>query len=247
MLGFGATTEENIAKVYGLGVSLDGTSKGFQALADTVGGYASPKFVEMVGHMSDTQLAAYGVERQMDNTGQAVYTLPGGKKITIDTNTGQVISDLSGVRNSVNNLPTQKWFNYYINTVLTGDTGSLNSLTGALRGRNAHGGAVVGHAAEGGARGGMTMVNEQGGEVARTQRGDLVDLQSGVTIETAGRTAALQAAAGGGQAGGGGGPGGVVQINLNLDRRVLQTVVVDLTRDAVSTRGGNVQSVLGRG
>jgi hypothetical protein len=209
-LGLIDTLEEEIGKQYELGVSLDGTSRGFQALADTVGGYASPKFVEMIGKMSDTQIAAYGVTRSVNDVGHTVLTLPGGKQIVIDTNSGRVISDLAGVRNSVNSLPTVKYFTYYMDTVVTGPgTGSLNSLTGALRGRNAAGGAVVGHAAEGGARSGLTMVNEGGRpELLRTQQGTLIDAVGGQTVVPAGQSAMIAAAAAGGRDGGGAGGGG---------------------------------------
>jgi hypothetical protein len=219
-LGLIDTLEEEIGKQYELGVSLDGTSRGFQALADTVGGYASPKFVEMIQKMSDTQIAAYGVTRSVNTVGQTVLTLPGGKQIIIDTNSGRVISDLAGVRNSVNSLPTQKFFTYYMDTVVTGPgTGSLNSLTGALRGRNAAGGAVVGHAAEGGPRGGLTMVNERGPELLRQQGGALIDAVGGQTVVPAGQSAMIAAAAAGGRdggsgAGGGGSPGGHVTLSI---------------------------------
>lgn len=227
-----------------LGVSLDGTNRGFQALADTVGGYASPRFVDMTNKMTDSQLAAYGVDRSLDELGNTVLTLPNGKQIVIDTNSGRVISDLAGVRQSVNSLPTQKFFTYYIDTVTRGGPDpSLNSLTGALRGRNAAGGAVVGHAAEGGARGGPTLVNEHGTELGRTQRGDLVNLQSGMTVETAGRTAALQAAAGGGQTAGGGGP---IIVQVMLDKRQIgRAVVDDIRRQVGGKAGGSVSKFFG--
>ncbi|HJV15612.1 MAG TPA: phage tail tape measure protein [Propionibacteriaceae bacterium] len=243
-LGFIDTVSEEIAKQYELGRSLDGTSRGFQALADTVGGYASPKFVEMIGRMSDAQLAAYGVTRAVDGTGKAVLTLPGGKTITIDTNAGKVVSDLSGVRIAVNNLPTQKFFTYYMDTVVRGPgPGSLNSLTGALRGANAAGGAVVGHAAEGGPRGGLTMVNERGRELLRTQQGDLIDAIGGETIVPAGQSASMAAAAGGGR---GGGMAGPIVVQVMLDKRKIGEAMVDYVRKNVGGKaGGSVSTFFG--
>lgn len=242
-LGFSDQVALATDSVFYYGVSLDGTSRKFQELADSVGGYASPAFVDLVKKMSDSQLAALGVTRTMDNLGRTVLTLPGGKQIVIDTNSGRVISDLTGVRNSVNSLPTQKFFTYYMDTVVRGPgTGSLNSLTGALRGANAAGGAVVGHAAEGGPRGGLTRVNEQGPELMRTQRGALIDAVGGQTVVPAGQSAMIAAAAAGGGGGVGGGP---IVINLVLDRRTLGTATVDVLREqARSKAGGDITRLL---
>lgn len=245
-LGFIDTIEEETAKQYELGRSLDGTNRGFQALADTVGGYADPRFVEMIRRMSDSQLAAYGVTRKLDDLGRVVLSMPEGKPIIIDTNSGKVISDLATVKRYADALPTgPKWLTYYIDTVVTGPgTGSLNSLTGALRGRNAAGGAVVGHAAEGGARSGLTMVNERGPELLRTQQGALIDAVGGQTVVPAGQSAAIAAAAAGGQGGGWG--GGPIVVQVMLDKRKVGEAVIDYTRGKIgSSAGGSVSTFFG--
>ena len=238
-LGFSDQVALATDSVFYYGVSLDGTSRKFQELADSVGGYASPAFVDLVKKMSDSQLAALGVTRTMDGLGRTVLTLPGGKQIVIDTNSGRVISDLAGVRNSVNSLPTQKFFTYFMDTVVRGPGPGTANLPMPFR---ASGGAAVGHAAEGGPRSGLTHVNEQGPELLRTQRGDLRSLQSGQTVVPAGQSAMIAAAAAGGGGIGGGGP---IVINLILDRRTLGTATVDVLREKARTQaGGDITRLL---
>jgi hypothetical protein len=112
--------------------------------------------------------------------------------------------------------------------------------------RNAAGGAVVGHAAEGGARGGPTLVNERGPELGRTQRGDLMDLQGGMTVVPAGQSAMMAAAAAGGRGGGG---GITIDNRIIIDGREMKRWVTEAVRDEVQSKAGGdpVRFFRGRG
>jgi len=247
LFGFGDGIQDANDHLNSLGFGIDGANGKVIGLAESLANKGVNAFGQAILKMSEADLKVLGLKYSMDTLAGRVYTLPDGKTITINANTGEVVNGVENVRRSIASLPTAKFFTYYMDTVVTGPgTGSLNSLTGALRGRNAAGGAVVGHAVEGGARGGMNLVNEMGPELGRTQGGDLLDLQSGMTIVPAGQAAALQTAAAGGQAAGGMG-GRTIVVQLMLDRRVLQSVVVPMVQDHVKRTGGVVQTSLGRG
>lgn len=239
LFDFGSEAEATARKGTALGeVVGEVMRKKFENLAASVGGVTTPAFASMMMKMSETELKAMGVSRQINDLGQTVVRLPDGKHIVVDAN-DQATAVIQSVANR------------FYRAVIHVDTIFRQTPNGAVLNSksawgNAAGGAVVGHAAEGGARSGFTRVNEQGTELGRTQRGDLVDMIGGMTVVPAGQTAAIQAAAGGGQMGGGG-VGMPIQINLMLDRRTLQTVNFDLMRESISNRGGNVQSALGRG
>ncbi|MCX4780122.1 hypothetical protein [Streptomyces sp. NBC_01264] len=96
----------------------------------------------------------------------------------------------------------------------------------------AHGG-IIG-AAGGGPRSRMTLVGEQGPE--------LVDLAPGSRVRSNPDSKRIAA----GMAGGGGG-GGPILVQVMLDGRQLAQVLVDPLQYEIGTRGGNVQSVLGKG
>jgi chromosome segregation ATPase len=103
------------------------------------------------------------------------------------------------------------------------------NYSGSSAGRFAHGG-IIGGAATGGPRGGMTWVGEQGPELVR--------LPGGSTVIPAGQSRTMAA-----EQGGGGGPL-VLEVRSGGSR--LDDLLVELLRDAIKIRGGNVQTVLGR-
>lgn len=112
-------------------------------------------------------------------------------------------------------------------TTLAGDEG--------LRGH--YSGGIVGAAATGGARGGLTLVNEHGPELARMPTGDIVSLPYGSTVIPAGQSATMSASAGG---------GGMVRVvidligaDADLRRRIQKITKV--------TGGGSVQVAFGDG
>lgn len=143
---FADATDNAAHSAYTYGISLDGTTRGIDNLAASIGGYGSPAFVDLIKKMSDSELRALGVDRTMNDLGQTVLAMPNGKPIIIDNNLGKVVSDLGEAKRRVDNLPNgSKWFNYYINTVVTGPgTGSLNSLNAVLGGGHAYGGWISG-------------------------------------------------------------------------------------------------------
>lgn len=104
------------------------------------------------------------------------------------------------------------------------------NYSGSSAGRFAHGG-IIGGAATGGPRGGLTWVGEQGPELVR--------LPGGSTVIPAGQSATMAAQ------GGGGGGGMVLEIRSGGSR--MDDLLVELLRNAVRSRGGNVQTVLGKG
>lgn len=104
------------------------------------------------------------------------------------------------------------------------------NYSGSSAGRFAHGG-IIGGAATGGPRGGLTWVGEQGPELVR--------LPGGSTVIPAGQSASMAAAAGGG--------GGSMVLEIRSGGSRMDDLLVELIRNAVRTRGGNVQTVLGKG
>lgn len=93
-------------------------------------------------------------------------------------------------------------------------------------------GGVVGKAAHGGVRNNLTLVGEQGPE--------LVDLPSGSRVRSNADSRRLAGAVGDG----GGEP---MQIVLQIGERQIGEILIDPLRKTISSRGGNVQAVLGKG
>jgi predicted nucleic acid-binding Zn-ribbon protein len=90
-------------------------------------------------------------------------------------------------------------------------------------------GGIIG-AASGGARGGWTLVGEQGPELARLPYGSMV-YPAGATRQMLG-----------------GGGAQVVQVNLDLDGKTLARLLIDpLSGEIRRINGGDVQGVLGKG
>lgn len=217
-------------------------------MAAAAGSAAPPALRQMVAGLSETELAANGATRSIEGTGTMVYNLPGGKTIKIEAN-DQASWKIIGVQEQLAGIQ-DKWVRIDIHQVTTFDTIYKESAPGSQpfsQGRKAAGGPVG--AASGGARSSITRVNEMGPELGREQNGVLRDLQTGMQVIPAGQSAQIMAGSNTGGYGGGGGAGwsgGPITVNLVLDKRVLQSVVVPVTQDYVSGRGGNVQSALGR-
>lgn len=104
------------------------------------------------------------------------------------------------------------------------------NYSGSSAGRFAHGG-IIGGAATGGPRGGLTWVGEQGPELVR--------LPGGSTVIPAGQSATMAAQSAGG--------GGSMVLEIRSGGSRMDDLLVELLRNAVRTRGGNVQTVLGKG
>jgi hypothetical protein len=91
-------------------------------------------------------------------------------------------------------------------------------------------GGIIG-AASGGARGGLTLVGEQGPEVVR--------LPFGASVSSNPDTRRILGG------GGGGSDGGVFVFPIYVGGKMLDEVILDSNRRTVRTRGGNVQVVFG--
>jgi hypothetical protein len=198
------------------------------ALAVAAGTNAPRSLQLLLAGMNNAELAAAGATRTIDGAGNAVIRLPNGKdiRITAQDNATALITSVA---------------NRNYRAVVYVDAVFRQTPSGAvLNSRSAWGnasGGPVRPAVSGGARGGMTMVNEQGPELKRTQRGALIDAIGGETIVPAGQSAAIAAAAGGGQGGGGFG-GGPITINLMVDRRVFGTATVESLRAGARAQAG---------
>jgi phage-related protein len=115
----------------------------------------------------------------------------------------------------------------YVGSVLSNIASRISSVVHSIPGF-AHGG-IVG-AAGGGPRSNLVMVGEQGRELVR--------LPFGSTVLPNGQTEGMMAA--------GGGSGGRTVIEINSSGSRLDDTLVEILRNAVRVRGGNVQVVLGR-
>ena len=105
--------------------------------------------------------------------------------------------------------------------------GVVGMYKGGVRGLG--GGGRVGAAATGGVRNNMTMVGEHGPE--------LVDLPVGSRVKSNPDTKRMM-----GKSGGGGG-GGIIEIKSSGSR--VDDMLIEILREAVRVRGGNVQLVIG--
>lgn len=110
---------------------------------------------------------------------------------------------------------------------------SVNALGDTIGGwfsGRASGGLVAAHAAEGGPRGNRVLVGERGPEI--------VDLAPGSMVHPAGTTRNMLAAAAGGE------QRIVLEIRAGSSR--VDELILEILRNSISVRGGNVQVVLGR-
>jgi hypothetical protein len=137
-------------------------------LIDIFGSQAPPALYQTVAAMDQTELAAIGGRIEFDNMRNAIINVPGYKPIHIDSNMYAAAQEAANLKTRVDSIPRGNiYLNYIIDTVVRGGPDpSLNSLTGALRGRNAAGTGFW--------RGGFTEVDEQGPELIQLPRGSKV-------------------------------------------------------------------------
>lgn len=200
-------------------------------LAAAGNGSAVPALQSILNRMSSTELQTLGLTRSTNGLGQAVYSLPNGKTITIQANAS-----------------TAQWV---IDRFVTDNAGRVIPMTISVTqipsGRSpyarAHGG-VVGAAgtgtyqpmltaATGGVRGTNTLMNEQGPEAVR--------LPQGSTVVTAGFTREMERRWSQGMSGSG---------NITLEYvgggdDAADRVLFEVMRTKIRVKGGNVQKVLG--
>lgn len=71
----------------------------------------------MTANMSDSELAAYGVERQVTKTGTVIRLLPGHKQITFPTDAPQTKVKIDQLATSVRGVPTTHYIDFYLRTI----------------------------------------------------------------------------------------------------------------------------------
>jgi hypothetical protein len=131
-------------------------------------------------------------------------------------------------------VPNDKYINIHLRTIFNGVGATVRSITRDLHAIGAAGhayGGAVGTAASGGARGGLTLVGENGPE--------LINAAPGSQIYSNADSARMLS--------GGGGGGGAMIINLVVDGMIVARAMADPMRKMVLNQyGGNVQAAYGR-
>jgi hypothetical protein len=111
-------------------------------LAVEAGENLPPALAEMAASLTDAELKALGVTRQVDDTGRAIYSLPPGKTLSFPTNAPAAESQVNSLGAAIERLP--KWTNIYLNYVVKGATphGDTPGLLGSAAPPRAKGGPV---------------------------------------------------------------------------------------------------------
>lgn len=124
----------------------------------------------------------------------------------------------------------------FVKGIVDKATGLLGKIPGVSQVAGLFGHAAGGAigAATGGSRGGLTQINEHGGE--------LVSLPSGSFVYSASDSDRMMSSWGKGAASGGGGS----TLVLQSDGSRLSNLLVEVLREAIRVKGGNVQKVLGQ-
>jgi hypothetical protein len=193
-------------------------------MADTFRGQVPASLQETIGKMSVTEARAAGVEVAIDGTGRAVYRLPNGKTINIETDADAEAAKLDYFQRKINLLHGKTV------TVVTSFVDVVSPARALGRASAFAAGGNIGHAAGGGGRSGLTWVGEQGPE--------LVKLPVGSHVNPAGASSRSAAARGGA-----GDSGTVVRLSVDLsggDQHLL-----DWFKNRIRVEGGDVQLVLG--
>lgn len=137
-------------------------------LAVAAGTNLPPALAQMASLLSDAELAAMGVTREVGKTGETIYKLPPGKDLKFPTDAPVAQSQIQNLHTEIDKLPTQKNFTYLVN-VQTGNVQSLPGVSlGGLLGvtASAPSGVSAGRRASGGpvTMGALYQVNETGRE-----------------------------------------------------------------------------------
>jgi regulator of replication initiation timing len=178
---------------------------------------ATPDKTAMLrGDMSDLQ-------DKLNQVNAALKNAPASKVVELKAEKSGLESDLRAVQDEINSL-TGKTVTIATRLV------TVNGDQYAHGGGYAHGG-IIG-AAGGGPRSGMTWVGEQGPELVR--------LPYGSSVIPAGQSAAMAGAAAAG--------GGAARVQLEISSGGARTddLLLEILRNAIRVRGGNVQTVLGK-
>ncbi|RSD23950.1 hypothetical protein [Amycolatopsis eburnea] len=77
-------------------------------LANSFNGPLPASLQQTIGKMSATEAQAAGLKLGVNNLGIAVYTLPNGKTIVIESNADQQAAAMQNLRDKINQIPTNK-------------------------------------------------------------------------------------------------------------------------------------------
>lgn len=101
-------------------------------LAVAAGTNLPPALAQMAAKLTDAELKALGVTRSVDGTGRAIYRLPPGKTLKFPNNAPAATGAVEGLRRAINNLPTEKWFTQYVQTVTSGPAPAPSGIPGMI-------------------------------------------------------------------------------------------------------------------
>lgn len=174
------------------------------------------KTVQLKGDMTD-------LKARLQEVDAALVNARGEKRVQLTAEKGQLEWALRDAQQQIDALRGKT---VYITEYFQMGGGTYS---GSSAGRFAHGG-IIGGAATGGPRGGLTWVGEQGPELVR--------LPGGSTVIPAGQSRSMAEAAAAG--------GGPMVLEIRSGGSRLDDLLVEILRNAVRTRGGNVQLVLGK-
>jgi hypothetical protein len=103
-------------------------------LAVIAGKDAPVALQQLAAGLSDAELAALGVHKEIDKTGTAIYTLPPGKTLSFPNDAPVATSQVDVLHAAIDNLPKSKNFNYVLNVVTGQNPGIGQSSLGGLLG-----------------------------------------------------------------------------------------------------------------
>lgn len=83
-------------------------------LAVAAGENLPPALAEMASKLSDAELAALGVTKEVDGTGQAIYRLPPGKELKFPNNAGAATGGVNGLRAAIDSIPPVKYLTFLL-------------------------------------------------------------------------------------------------------------------------------------
>lgn len=136
-------------------------------LANTMNGPLPASLQQTIGKMTATQATAAGLKLGVNNLGQAVYLLPNGKYILIESSADQQTARMQNLRDRINSIPTHHYTEIEIVTIYK-QVGTAAVRTGA----NSPDVYLYGpHAAAGG------MVSKA--PIRKFQGGGMVDIRPG--------------------------------------------------------------------
>jgi hypothetical protein len=122
-------------------------------LAVAAGTDLPPALAEMAAGLTDAELKALGVTKEIDSTGNAIYRLPPGKSLDFPSNAPVATSQIQGLASAIDNVKPSKWITFYVNYITKGNPppntsgpagsgGLLGPLVGSEPPRRATGGPV---------------------------------------------------------------------------------------------------------